>query len=256
MLFITTSDPQDLRATNVACISQLQDDKLRAVLAHDHAKIRWSPVEGGAMGTIAPSRYHHPSDGRVYLKPSPNSVVLATRPALQTATQARSGAIDAPIPAEKLPSWVQQIEALAAATGTSDSPWALAQVTQLPASIQIPRSVRVPAPDKVSLFLETAEKGFVLRGKAMFSSESRAALFASGVIAGRSDAMSNLISKALLRQMQAFNAVKGLRLKHKGSIVTFATTLSIADTRAIFRVAADWATRYFGRTVTPPPNEP
>jgi hypothetical protein len=95
----------------------------------------------------------------------------------------------------------------------------------------------------------TEEKGFVLRGRAKFANESRARAFQTGITQAQSDAMGSLLNSTLLRQFQAYNAVKGLQLKRKGVAVTFATSLSVADMRAIFGVAADWSKRYFGRSL-------
>jgi hypothetical protein len=205
------------------------------------------------MGTIAPSKYHNPRDRRVYLKPAANTVVLATSTALGTATVSRVGGLDEAVTPEHVPAWVRKVEELAAATDSPDAPWAMAHITSIPKNVQIPRSVRVPGPTSISLYLVAEKKGFVLRGKALFGSESRARLFHSGITQAQGDAMSSLLNSTLLRQFQAYNAVKGLSLKQKGDTVTFATSLSIADMRAIFGVAADWSKRYFERNLAGTP---
>ena len=205
------------------------------------------------MAVIAPSRYHNPRDTRVYLKPNSDTVVLGTVAALGSAKAPRVGALDEVVAPENLPAWVSKIEELAQATAAKDAPWAIAHITKIPSVVQIPRSVSVPGPERVSLYLESEERGFVLRGKAQFSSEARARMFSTGITKAQSDAMGSILTSTLLRQLQAYNAVKGLKLKQAGSTVTFATSLSVADMRAIFSVAADWARRFFGRSLPSTP---
>ncbi len=63
----------------------------------------------------------------------------------------------------------------------------------------------------------------------------------------RTESMNSLVNRTLLRQFQVYNLLVGLTLKQRGRDVTFSTSLSIADARAIFDVAAGWSKGYFGR---------
>jgi hypothetical protein len=246
MLYISTSDPSDVTATTVACTGRLLDKDLRTFLSHKDSAIAWAPVAGGSLGTIR-SRYQHSTDSRVYLKTSANSVALANPSALAGARTPRSGDVDAPAEPSMLPPWLKALPELSKATSTSDTPYAIVHIAALPARIAIPRGPVLRSPQQISLYLEPQTRGFVLRGKAVFASATAAQNFTKDVEAYRTEAMDSMLSKALLRQFQVYNLLVGLKLKQEGTMVSFASSLSIADARAIFDVAAEWSKGFFGR---------
>ncbi len=246
-LYITTNNPADLTATTLACISRLKDQKLRDILSHPDVKLDWSAVAGGAMGTFAASRFHHPSDSRVYLKPSPNAIVLTKPKQLAAAMDKRKGLLDGLALRAALPSWVQKIPILDKSTRGPKAPYAMAHITALPQQFEIPRGPIVPAPRHLSLYLEEATRGFVFRGTATFSSAQRAQAFSQGVRQAQADAQSSRLTQMVLKQFSAYNAVLGLKLKQKDTVVTFASALSVADARSMFAFAANWSKRFFAQ---------
>lgn len=250
MLFISTSDPADVTATNLACVGELHGEALRKFLSHDQVRVAWTPVGGGVQGSIKRSRKLLIDDERIYLQTSPNAVVLAKPEHLAPALLPRSQGGE-----EVLPQWVLSLAEVDAATRADDAPMAIAQLTMLPTTIAIPKGPTLPGPERVSIFLERSTapqtSGFHLRGIAYFASDELAERFVVGARTGQRDALNSTLAKMLLRQMQAYNALVGLSLKRSGAIVSFSTSLSVADTRAIFDLAADWSRRFFGPRVRP-----
>ncbi|MBL4635919.1 MAG: hypothetical protein JKY56_18810, partial [Kofleriaceae bacterium] len=252
-LYISTNNPADLTATTLSAISKLKGAELRKMLGHPKVKIKWSPVAAGVLGTLGASRNHHSADKRVYFSPNASSLVLARPSTLNKAIEPRTGALDLPNPQpELLPSWIENIPKLSQAASGADAPYAMAYISALPNYVVIPRGPTLPAPDSISIYLQAEKTGFTIRGKAIFSNAARAKQFAEGATKARSEAMNSMLTKILLRQFQAYNLLAGLKLEQKSSVVTFASTLSIADTRSIFKLAANWSRRYFGRQSAPP----
>ncbi len=151
-----------------------------------------------------------------------------------------------------MPPWLRALPELAKASGTADAPLAIVHLSALPGALVLPRGPTLSAPKSASLYLEAVPAGFVLRGKASFASAPQAAAFVEGMRAYRLESMDSIVSKTLLRQFQVYNLLVGLSLKQRGPVVTFSTSLSVADARSIFEVAAGWSAGFFGRGALAP----
>jgi hypothetical protein len=57
--------------------------------------------------------------------------------------------------------------------------------------------------------------------------------------------LDNQFTQLMLRNLHALHALKGLTLRRRGQLVTYATSISNADAKAGMRLAADWARRFF-----------
>ncbi len=103
----------------------------------------------------------------------------------------------------------------------------------------------LPVPQRVSLAMELVKQGWLVRGNILFANEADAAeLVATASALQQRITDSHLIS-ALLRRQHALNAIAGLSLSRTGARVSFGTSLSIADARAVLAAVAITLAEYF-----------
>jgi hypothetical protein len=74
----------------------------------------------------------------------------------------------------------------------------------------------------------------------------------------RDQVVHSRLLQAVMGRTRALNLIKGLSLVRTGRRVSYATSLSIADARALLEVAAQMVADYYGqrRTAPPPPPRP
>ena len=246
VLAISSSDPTDVRATNLAARSRLPEAALQAFLSRDDLPVTWSAARGGALGRIGPGPAKHPGDGRVYLMPQPSWIVLA-HPQDLGELAAPAAALPADAGLVPAPTWVRELPALDAATAGERAPIAFIALRDLPRRVEIPRVGQIPGPSRLVAAIEPRGSGFFVRGHATFPSAAAASEFREKILAARGELTSSLASKALLSGMHVYNALVGLSLRVRGERLSFSTSVSQADGKAAMERAADWARRFFGR---------
>jgi hypothetical protein len=102
-----------------------------------------------------------------------------------------------------------------------------------------------PSPDRASLAMELVKQGWLVRGNIVFAKEADAVEFEQTVQALQKAITDSRIFSGLLKKQHAYNAVAGLSVARTGARVSYATSISIADARALLQAAAATLDAYF-----------
>jgi len=212
--------------------------------------VTWSPAKGGLLGRR--TGRHFQGDRRVFLSPFQGWFLLAQPEDLGGLVVPAPGKIDAVEATGKLPPWLAGIRAIETETGDKRGPAAVVTVAlggkRLDlAGYDFGLGIRsIPMPDRVSLAAELVPQGWLVRGNLRFASDAEANEFVASVqqlqqrVAG-SRAIQFAIGKPIVR------VVASLAFARAGPRVSYATSASIADTRAILAAVAQQIDHYFGR---------
>jgi hypothetical protein len=188
----------------------------------------------------------------VFLSPFKGWFLLAQPTDLGTLATPARGNPDTVEATGKLPPWIAGIRKIEAETGEVRGP-AVVLTLGLDgkrfdlAGRDLGLGIRsVPTPDRASLAAELVPQGWLVRGNLRFASEAEAAELVAAVqrvqqrVAG-SYAIRLVLGKPIAR------VVANLAFARSGARVSYATSMSIADARAILAVAALQLDQYFGR---------
>jgi hypothetical protein len=102
-----------------------------------------------------------------------------------------------------------------------------------------------PSPDRLSLAMELVKQGWLVRGNIVFANEADAIEFTKTVQDVQTRITDSRILSGLLKKQHALNAITGLSLARAGVRVSYATSISIADARALLAAAAQTLEAYF-----------
>lgn len=262
-LVISTPRPRDAAATTLVVHTPIPRRELRDFLTNRTTPITWTVAKGGMLGIRSGKLF--PGDKRVFLAPWKDWIVLAPPtdlPGLLTPAKGRAkgGAkvgIDSFETKAKLPPWLQTIRTIEQESG-EDKQRGPALVLTLAGPGQrydIPDIglgvTSLPAPQRISAAMELVTQGWLIRGNIVFAKEDDAKEFAQAVTDVQQRLTDSRVFSALLRRQHALNVVTGLSLERTGARVSYATSMSIADARALMAAAAATLDAYFA--VQPPP---
>jgi hypothetical protein len=266
MLVISSPRPRDATATTLVGHTQLSRAQMRAFLANPAAPIEWSATKGGMFGKRTGKLF--PNDRRVLLSPWHGWFVLAQPDDLVGLLGAAKGNLDAIEVKGKLPPWLATIRTIEQETVESPKPDAKAKPggspkpgddQRGPALVLTLRGAgkrydipdlgigvtTAPSPERLSLAMELVKQGWLVRGNIVFASESDATEFVQTVQDVQTRIMDSRILSGLLKKQHALNAITGLSLARTGARVSYATSISIADARALLAAAAQTLDAYF-----------
>ncbi|HEX4455630.1 MAG TPA: hypothetical protein VH143_32440 [Kofleriaceae bacterium] len=249
-LAISTPEPKSAIATTLVMHTQLARAAIRDLLG---TGITWSTATGGMLGTrLGPG---FPGDKRVMLSPWRGWYVLA-QPADLGNLAAKSGGnldtreVGASAP---LPAWLAQVRSIEHESGDDAKigPALVLTLSGAPLGTTPARTGRYKLPDvglgvsslavpqRLSLAMELVQQGWLVRGNISFASEADAAEFAASL----ATAQHRLVLIDQLSHVLANNHVLGLiqnlSLSRTGARVSYATSISIADGRAVLAAARD-----------------
>ena len=257
LLMISTSNPRDVTATNLATRTAMGPEATRKFLEHKDLPIAWSPVQGGALGKLGRSPFVAPDDPRVYLTPLPSWVLLVDPKHVGKLATPRPGSLDLTPGDDSLPVWVQKLPKVAAMTGTTPSfeggPAVAVSARGLPAFIDVPLVARLPAPRHFTVGLWMHQNGLIARGTMQFASDKKAATFVTRASAAQKSLLGSKLKMLALQRFNGFYAVKNLSFRRVGSRVSYATSVSTADGIAMTKAAAAQATSWYSRKRAPDP---
>jgi hypothetical protein len=248
-LVISTPRPRDASATTLVARTSLGRPALRSFLGAT-TQVRWSAARGGLLGRRTGKLFA--GDRRVFLSPFRGWFLLAQPEDLGALTTAANGNPDASEATGKLPPWLGGIRAIEQETGDPRGP-ALVVTLGLGGKrlklgdndlgLGIPS---VPTPDRVSLAMELVKQGWLVRGNLRFASDADAAeLIATVQRFQQRIADSHAIQLVIGKPIA--HVVANLAFARTGPRVSYATSISIADARAILAAAAQQLDQYFGR---------
>lgn len=256
VLVISSPRPQDVAATTLVGRYGGPDAKIRRFLSHAQARVAWRSVRGGAVGRRLRSPLVLAHDRRVFLIPYPGMVMLTPPKYLgPLLAPSRTPVGAARADEAETPEWIKRVRAIEVESGVDAGPAVLLTMVGFPQRFEIPLIGTVPGPDRATLAAEITTGGFLVRGNLLFSTEARAAEFVSFATAKQKWLVDTVRGRLLLAPFHAFNAVKGLSLKRRGNKVAYASSISVADGRAMLDYAAQWTSVFFP-SLLPAPDAP
>ena len=263
MLVISSPRPRDATATTLVARTAMSRAQMRDFLANPAAPIAWSATKGGMFGKRSGKLF--PNDRRVLLSPWRGWFVLAQPADVTGLTTATSGSLDTIEAKAKLPPWLATIRTIEKETSEPPAPKRPGEKTKPvddrrgPAlvltlagpgqRINIPDLglgvTSAPSPQRLSLAMELVTQGWLVRGNIVFASERDAAEFVQTAEDVKTRITDSTILSGLLKKQHALNALTGLSLARSGARVSYATSISIADARALLEVMAQTLDAYF-----------
>lgn len=246
MLVISTPRPRDALATTLVAKTHLSRSEMRTLLATTGAT--WSATRAGMLGR---RKVTLPGDKRVVLSPWKNWFVLA-QPADLGALPAGGGSIDSVEARVKLPAWLAQIRTIEKESGEDKpGPALVATLTFDGQRIAIPDVgigvTSLPAPTRLSLAMELVPQGWLVRGNIVFASEADAGEFEHALLDVQKRVVGSFLISRLLKRQHVLNLVAGLSIARSGARVSYATSVSISDARALLAALGQSLADYFGQ---------
>ena len=196
-----------------------------------------------------------PGDKRVFLSPFRGWFLLAQPADLAGLTAAAPGNLDAIEAKGKLPAWLASIRKIEDESGADQRGPALVVTLALGGQrVDLGDNdfglgiTTVPTPDRVSLAMELVTQGWLVRGNMRFATDKEALEFITVVESAKqrvadSRALQMVMGKPLAR------VIANLSFARTGGRVSYATSISIADARAILAMTAQQLDQYY---VNPP----
>jgi hypothetical protein len=246
MLAISTPQPRDVTATTLVMHTQLARPQIRSLLG---GNVTWSTARGGALGTRAAG---FAGDRRVVLSPWLGWYLLAQPDDLGAAAMVkRNGDLDTLEASAKLPAWLAQIRSIASESGDdAKGPALVMTVGGAPLHSRAARTGRIrmpdvgigidslPVPQRLSLAMELVPQGWLVRGNIVFDSEADAAELETSIGKLQQRLLGSALLSPLLAKQHVLALVKNLSVARAGARISYATSISIADARAVLAAAS------------------
>ena len=262
-LVISSPRPRDVTATTLVMKTREPRARVRELLASSAAAIEWSAAQGGLLGK-RPTAVRSAADGtasatdpRVFISPWQTWFLLARPDDLGDLIAPGSGELDTIEATGTVPKWLSGLRAIENESGNEKRGPALvltvgrgrsgpARVARYPLPELAFGVASLPIPSRASLAMELVKLGWLARGYLAFATEPEAREFVHSVTSIQQRVLSSPLLSAVVSRQNAFNAVKGLSLLRVGARVSFSTSLSNADARAIIAEATATLIEYFG----------
>jgi hypothetical protein len=254
-LVISTPRPRDAAATTLVGRTQLSRTALRDALG-EGGPVAWSVARGGLLGRRSGKRF--PGDARVFLSPFPGWFLLAQPGDLGELTAPARGRLDAAVASGAPPPWLASIRTIESETGDPRGPALVVTIALGGKRFRLGAYglglgvSSIPKPDRTSLAMELVPQGWLVRGNLRFASDADAAEFVASVSriqhsVADSRAIQLVLGKPIARVIAA------LAFAQSGPRVSYATSISIADARAILSAVAQQIDEFFRAPAAPPP---
>lgn len=259
MLVISTPRPRDATATTLVMKSTLGRSGIRDLLASSSTPVAWSVTKGGALGKRSGKMFA--GDKRVVLSPWQSWYVLAQPEDLGGLTAASPGNLDTVETKAKLPPWLATIRTIAKESGDDQKkgPALVMTIGTPPTGTGPAKTGRyklpelglgvssLPVPQRVSLAMELVTQGWLVRGNIVFGSAAEAAEMVMTLTDLQTRITDSHLLSSILRKQHVLNLVAGLSLQRAGGRVSYATSISISDARAVLNAAAQQLGGYFAQ---------
>lgn len=277
MLTISSARPRDATATTLVMKTHLSRGEVRSLLANSATPIDWSAAGGGLVGRRGPAsseqQVRNANDPRVLLSPWQHWYMLAAPTDLSGLLDPANAELDTVEAKAKLPPWLASVRAIERESGTDSRGPALVVTlgrprsggdssasgsSRAPAPLRRSNSGRValpaiglgvsslPMPVRASIAMELVKQGWLVRGTMRFATEAEASEFVQSVRDIQHRVLDSLVLSTIVARQHGRNALEGLSLLQSGSGVSYATSLSIADARAVLAAIATQLVQYFG----------
>ncbi|MBX3160778.1 MAG: hypothetical protein KF773_32735 [Deltaproteobacteria bacterium] len=255
-LVIASTDLDDVTATTLVGRTRLLRTALREFLGKV-APVEWSASRAGLLGRR--TKTVTPADARVFVSPFRGWFVFARPEHVGDLGPSAVTDLDAVEASVKLPPWLSGIRSIEGESGVASGP-ALVVTIALSGKRQDLGDddyglgvAKFPTPTRISVAAELDPQGWLVRGNMKFASAAEATEFVTAALAVQERINDSRILQAALGKSAA-NVVRNLSLARTGERVSYGTSISIADMRAIMAVAAAQLDRHFAglRGAAPP----
>ncbi|HEY4241982.1 MAG TPA: hypothetical protein VGM88_19315 [Kofleriaceae bacterium] len=233
-LVIASPRPRDATATILVAHTHVPRAQTRELLGAA-APVAWSTAPGGQLGTRS---HAMPGDTRAFLSPWDGWFLLAAPADLAPRTR----------PA---PPWVANIRSIEAESGDKTGPAVVLTIAPGGGNVALSDDYGLgisaaTMPDRISLAAELVPRGWLVRGNMVFATSDTAEIFLRDVTALRARITGSRTMQMLVGPPVA-HLLSNLSFARSGARISYATSLSIADTRALLRAATEQLDHYFGR---------
>jgi hypothetical protein len=243
-LVVSTPRPRDATATTLVAHTHMTRAEMRDFLGAN--PIAWSATRGGMLGI---RRSPMPGDKRQVLSPWKNWFVLAQPEDVGNWPHVAMS-LDAVEAKAKLPAWLQTIRTIEKESGDDkQGPALVVTMTGEGQRYNFPDVglgvTSLPAPQRLSLAMELVQQGWLIRGNIVFASEADATEVERTLLEVQHRIVGSFVMSTLLERQHVLNLVKGLSIARTGARVSYATSISIADARALLAALAATLADYF-----------
>ena len=255
-IIISTPQPQSAIATTLVARTKLGRSALRSFLAAG-TPVTWSASKGGLLGRRGGKLF--PQDQRVFLSPFKGWFLLAQPGDLPGLLTTAKGDLDQIEATGRLPAWLAGIRTIETESGEDARGPALVMTLALDGKRMdlgdqdFGLGVKsFPLPERISLAAEVVTQGWLVRGNIRFATDAAATEFVAAAEAARQRITDSRLLQAAVGK-PASRVIANLSFARTGPRVSYATSISIADMRAILAVAAQQVDAYFATRMQPPP---
>jgi hypothetical protein len=248
-LVISSQHPTNPIATTLVVKHAVNRPRLRDVLDEPESPVAWSVAAGGMYGARSPGKRVMRGDRRQFVAPYLGWIVLAHPRDLPGLAAAGAGELDTAVATVALPPWLDGIRAIEDESGKPTGPALVVTLAAGGTRIDLPDVgldlTSLPGPERMTIALELADTGFLIRGNLRFASDADAVEAVDSITRTRDKILGSTLLKALLKRSKALNAVTGLSLDRRGARVSYATSISAGDAQGLLAVAAQYLDAYF-----------
>jgi hypothetical protein len=251
-LVISTPQPRDAAATTLVARTALARRPLRDFLAAGNP-VKWSVSKGGLLG--ARTGALPATDHRVFLSPFKGWFLLAQPADLGGLTAVARGNLDTALATGALPAWLAGVRAIERETGDKRGPALVVTVAMSGKRMKLRSSLSfgpssIPTPERASLAMELVAQGWLVRGNLRFATDADA----SELVATVQQLQHRVTDSTMLQLMigkPIVRVIGNLAFARSGPRVSYATSISIADARAILALAGAQLDQYFAAVSAP-----
>ena len=253
-LVISTPRPKDATATTLVAHTRLSRPALRAFLGAT-TNIAWTSAKGGMLGRRTSKAA--PGDRRMFLAPFKSWFMVVQPGDVGALAVPAPGTLDQIEATGKLPPWLAGIRKIEAESGDPRGPALVLTVGLGGQRMELGAydfglGVKsFPTPDRVSLAMEVVKQGWLVRGNMRFVSDAAATVFVTAATTVK-DRIANSKMHQLMIGKAASRVIANLSFARSGPRVSYTTSISIADTRALMAIAAQYLDGYYGTLPSPP----
>lgn len=253
-LVISTPRPKDATATTLVAHTALGRPALRAFLGAT-TTITWTTARGGMLGRRSSKVF--PGDRRMFLSPFKSWFLLLQPGDIGGLASPAPGAIDQVEASGKLPPWLAGIRKIELESGDKRGPALVVTIGLGGQRVELGAydfglGVKsFPTPDRVSLAMELVKQGWLVRGNMRFASEAAATEFVTAVTTVK-DRIANSKMHQMALGKPVTRVIANFSFVRSGPRVSYTTSISIADTRALMTIAAQYLDGYYGTLPSPP----
>jgi hypothetical protein len=257
---IASPEPTDATRTTLVARVAITRPKLRDLVDEPETPVAWSIATGGLYGKRGSGARVAKDDPRQYLSPFVGWIVLARPDDLRgllspVPASSAGGDLDSAVARVKLPAWLERMKGIEAESGTPTGPALIVTVGGTAKRYDVPDVglgvTSVPAPKRITVALEALDNGFIVRGNLRFATDAEAQEFVDAATSVRQRVLDSTMHRKIAERSKLLNAIDGLSFDRRGSGVSYATSLSVADALGLLEVAGQTLDKYFTGALRP-----